>query len=170
MCNIFIKKYITYCYIGIDRNLYKKKTKTLQPHKWMLHHLTSRWRHRTVNVPVLRVEEVAACWCSSGACGWEEWGCLHLWPRSVDEKEITERQKGWGCTTVTSFTGRLLTLLSMEWTFLCGINRVHANVAGQWLYNNQTIHWYFCFTQRRCTHLQWYGAWTGEQPPRLCSF
>lgn len=81
------------------------------------------------------------------------------------------KKKGLGMHNGTSFTGGYsgpLTLLSMECRFLCGINLVHADVAGQWLYNTQTFDWCSCFI--RCTHLQWCGAWTGEEPPRLCSF
>lgn len=62
--------------------------------------------------------------------------------RSVDEKEITERQKGWGCTTRSSFPGgnsRLSTPRSMERRFLCGINRVVADVDGQWLYKSEPL-------------------------------
>lgn len=53
---------------------------------------------------------------------------------SMKKKSPSGKKKGWGCTTGPAFQAEIeefRPFLNMDRRFLCGINRVHADVAGQ---------------------------------------
>lgn len=123
---------------------------------------------------VLRVEE-AACWCCSGACGSEEWGCLYRWPWPVDEKN-DRAAKGLGMHNGTEETRLYRRKNRTANTAKHGVppplrNKPSLRWCGQSVSLSKLKIWLiFCFIFNRWyTHLQWCGPLTGEESPQLYS-
>lgn len=82
----------------------------------------------------------AACWCCCGACGTVNRGCLYRWPWPVGEKRgasgkrAGDAQRDGRNMASTSSNAGVLVPLNMEKNYpLCVINRLYANVHGQWV-------------------------------------